>query len=84
MAPEVIVCGEVMREIHKNKKATEQWRTKKIANMKGYSKMCDIWSAGVVMYALLYGQLPFKGLTTLEIKEKIKKHDVMYTDTCSS
>lgn len=59
---------------------------KKIENeITGYSKKCDIWSAGVVMFAMLYGQLPFKGITTRDIKERIidEKNEIMFFDSCS-
>ena len=36
-----------------------------------YNKECDIWSCGVIMYALLSGHFPFYGKTEDEIKKKI-------------
>ena len=59
MAPEVVNVGQQVKEGKKKRDIT------------GYDVSCDIWSAGVVLYALLYGQMPFRGVTVREIKEKI-------------
>ena len=37
----------------------------------GYQKECDIWSAGVLLFTMIYGTMPFRGVTVREIKEKI-------------
>ena len=44
----------------------------------GYHRNCDIWSAGVLLYALIYGQLPFRGANVREIKNKVKKGRVLH------
>ena len=44
---------------------------KKKTPIVGYGLECDIWSAGVLLYALVYGNMPYRGVTVREIKEKI-------------
>ena len=34
---------------------------------KKYDKSCDIWSAGVILYAFICGQAPFEGSNYEEI-----------------
>lgn len=63
MAPEVI---------RRNPPEAAKGKTQ-VDRGQGYTLKCDIWSAGVVLYAMLYGQLPFKGQTPREIKERVLK-----------
>ena len=42
---------------------------------KGYDKVCDYWSIGVILYVLLCGYPPFYEETNQELFEKIKNAD---------
>ena len=44
-----------------------------------YGRKCDVWSAGVIMYTMLSGCLPFTGSSTNEVLEKILRAEVSYS-----
>ncbi|EZG65883.1 putative calcium-dependent protein kinase [Gregarina niphandrodes] len=43
---------------------------------------CDMWSAGVVMFQLLTGRLPFPGRSVPEVKTKIMRQDPPFREYC--
>jgi calcium-dependent protein kinase len=45
-----------------------------------YNQKCDIWSAGVILYAMLSGTFPFKGKSDKEIYKSILKRKYEYPD----
>ncbi|KAL8275134.1 hypothetical protein Esti_001013 [Eimeria stiedai] len=51
--------------------------------MRHLSLKCDIWSAGVVMYFLLTGCLPFLGNSIEEVKYKVCNCEPDYAKECS-
>jgi MAP/microtubule affinity-regulating kinase len=44
-----------------------------LRNRNGYTFNVDLWSAGVVLFAMLYGTVPFKGSSMDELHRLILK-----------
>ncbi|KAF7456951.1 calcium-dependent protein kinase CDPK6 [Cryptosporidium felis] len=43
---------------------------------------CDVWSAGVVMYFLLSGTLPFAGRNVKEVRDNVLNKEPKYEEDC--
>eukprot|EP00253_Pinus_taeda_P022249 PITA_22249 len=63
-----------------DKMGTPAYVAPEIMNGQGYTESVDIWSAGVLLYAMLSGTFPFHGDNFLELKCKILKEDVYLTN----
>lgn len=48
---------------------------------KGYTKDCDWWSLGVVIYELYESYPPFEGDTPVELTNSILKNEIIYQNT---
>jgi len=57
---------------------TTGYTAPEVLSKQPYGKPCDMWSLGVIMYAMLHGYLPFHG-TTAEMKQKILVGDFRFS-----
>lgn len=53
----IVKLGDVI----KDKTGTPAYIAPEVIKDQGYSYAVDIWSAGVVLYAMLEGAVPFRG-----------------------
>jgi serine/threonine protein kinase len=49
---------------------------------KQYSYLCDLWSAGVILYIMLAGYPPFYGESDMEVFQKITTYDYDFDGKC--
>lgn len=61
--------GQMMRE----QCGTPAYIAPEILRNRGYTPNVDLWSAGVVLFAMLYGTVPFKAQTMEELHQLILK-----------
>ncbi|XP_072326982.1 serine/threonine-protein kinase 33-like [Scyliorhinus torazame] len=58
---------------------TPLYMAPEIINNYDYSKQCDLWSIGIIMYILLCGQAPFTATSSEKLYEEIKKGDLDFS-----
>lgn len=70
---------EDQKEIKPLKTPLRYYAAPEVLHNEGYvSSSADVWSAGVILYTMLTGDLPFDGSNAAELEEKIKKCNVYY------
>lgn len=45
---------------------------------KNYSKECDIWSLGVLLYMMVFAEPPFKGKTNSQIFDQVRNKEIRF------
>jgi len=87
---ELKICDfGVSKAIKKNELMTEKCGTPayiapEILKTKGYKGFAsDLWSAGVALYAILYGTIPFKSTSVKDLYEIILKGKISFKDDIS-
>jgi len=71
-------------EILKDQCGTPAYIAPEVLRNNGYDgKMSDAWSCGVVLYAMLYGTVPFKGADMAELHSLIKQGRYKLRDDAS-
>jgi serine/threonine protein kinase len=55
-----------------------QYVAPEVLRQAGYDQQCDLWSAGVVIYTILAGYLPFEGETSIELVQKVTTADFQF------
>ena len=61
---------------------TPQYMAPEIFESKEYCSKCDVWSLGITLFEMLYGDFPWIGKTTHDlIENNIKKKDLSFPET---
>ncbi|CAK9103326.1 unnamed protein product [Durusdinium trenchii] len=55
-----IACHFKQTEHRRDEKGTEAYLAPEVKDNSSYTEKCDLWSLGVLLYAMLSGSLPFK------------------------
>ncbi|KAF5402965.1 Serine/threonine-protein kinase 33 [Paragonimus heterotremus] len=69
-------------EVRKNEEAlgnpcgTPLYMAPEVLNGRSYTRQCDVWSLGIIMYQLLTGQLPFTAQNEEQLLGQINNFDV--------
>ena len=50
-----------------------------IINNEAYDSKVDVWSTCIVLFSILFGDVPFKGTNKLEISYKIANREINYS-----
>lgn len=76
----LVKAGEIMTE----QCGTPAYIAPEVFENRGYEGYAsDIWSAGVVLYAMLYGTVPFKASNMTELQKQITKCQTTFKDEIS-
>jgi calcium-dependent protein kinase len=62
---------------------TPSFMAPEIIKSQAYSRKCDIWSLGCILYILVTGHLPFMGTSIVQIYPKILNCDYEVPESCS-